>query len=173
MNTINNNKIINITKNSHRHLNHLTHNCLSPPRALQPKNRSCHNLCKEKIQPPPGAKDVLGLGLNYCIETPLPSQGQRQDATKNRLLRDIRLGSFFGNFNKEETDHQDDTEPTDYDPKLYIPNSKWTPKPTNFALEAKYEKFCSTLDKKCTTLSSNKRYNLTSYERHTLKELKT
>ena len=110
---------------------------------------------------------MLGLGLNYCLETPLPSQGQRPEATKTRLLRDIRLGCFFDNFNNDD----DQEEPNCYDPKLYVAKSTWTPKPTNDKIEAKFDKFCKALTTSCNALPTNKRYNLTSHERYTIKQL--
>ena len=164
MHTLNNDKIHTINSHSSHQL---THTCSSPPRALQPLNRSCHNLCKGKIQPPPGAVNVLGLGLNYCLETPLPSQGQRPEATKTRLLRDIRLGCFFKNLNKDD----DQEEENNYDPKLYVANSTWTPKPTDDKVEAKFDRFCQNLTTTNNAISTNKRFNLTSHERYTIREL--
>jgi len=42
-----------------------THNLQS----RQPLNLAVHNLCHDH-QPPTGTKDLLGLGLKYCIVQP-------------------------------------------------------------------------------------------------------
>ena len=38
----------------------------------QPKNQTMHNLCND-TQPPIGTRNLLGLGLKYCIAPPKPS----------------------------------------------------------------------------------------------------
>ena len=69
----------------------------------QPSHKAFHNLCKGNIQPSTGAADVLGLGLNYCIETPYPHQGQKYTNSLRRLHRSIRIFDYYDKFNNITT----------------------------------------------------------------------
>jgi hypothetical protein len=77
----------------------------------------CHNLCK-KLQPPTGDKQLLGLGLNFCIGKRHPKPNVKN--TLEKLKRSIRLQAWI----------KENGAPTsgDYIPKLYIP-SPWKPPP--------------------------------------------
>ncbi len=49
---------------------------------------TCHNLC-EKLQPTPGFNQLLGLGLNFCIEQHRPKPNVKN--TMEKLKKSIRL----------------------------------------------------------------------------------
>jgi hypothetical protein len=57
-----------------------------------PYNLTCHNLC-EKLEPPPGFNQLLGLGQNFCIEQHHPKPTVEDTMTK--LKRSIRLKSWI------------------------------------------------------------------------------
>ena len=69
---------------------------------------------------PNGVRSLLGLGLNYCIQTPAPSNDL--EATIERFTNDVRRVSFF------VTNPPEPEDPTviRYIPELYI-KSDWTP----------------------------------------------
>ena len=83
---------------------------------------------------PTGTENVLGLGLNYCIEEPRPKEGQRIIQTETRLLRSLQLGCYFGSFTNNDDDNN-------YDPKLYIPKNDWTPDPSDYKIKANFDRF--------------------------------
>ena len=132
----------------------------------QPTHKAFHNLCKGNIQPPTGAADVLGLGLNFCVESPYPHQGQNYTESLKRLHRSIRLFVHFGKFNNITTTDEDEHEPS-----LYVKNDGWTPEEKNTTIEHKFTLFSQALLAKYHTLPTSKRYNLTSHNRYCMKEL--
>jgi hypothetical protein len=68
-----------------------------------PTNLLCHNLCK-KLQPPTGFDQLLGLGLNYCIEEYHPKPNIKN--TIEKLTRSIRLQAWI----KEKGPTNDDND---------------------------------------------------------------
>lgn len=132
----------------------------------QLKNKAYHNLCKGSVQPPVGAVDVLGLGLNHCLETPIPQQGQNEYHLLQRLHRDIRLLAHFDKIGK------DDDNNSEFDPNLYVPRQEWKPDEKNRNVEAKYFKFQDALLKRINQLPRTKQYNLTTHNRYCIKELR-
>ena len=78
----------------------------------RPKNMACHNLCEE-LTPPVGTKNLLGLGLNFCLKYTKP--GNKYEETLDRLKKDIRRIYFF-------SDKPEDS--SGYIKNIYIP-SKW------------------------------------------------
>jgi len=133
------------------------------------RNKAYHNLCTGAIQPPDGAQDVLGLGLNYCIETPLAKQGQDESTTLSRLHRDTRLLYRYGKINR---DHDPEDDKDAYEPSLYVPASTYVPREHNKSIEAKFFKFADGYRRLLSELSPKKRYNLTSHNRYCIRELK-
>ena len=133
----------------------------------QPTNKAFHNLCDGHTQPPEGAADVLGLGLNYCIETPYPHQGQKFDEPLQKLHRSLRLLAHFDGINTIDDGTNDD----EYDPSLYVPKRDWTPKEKNSTIESKFFKFSKSLLAKYHNLPTTKRYNLTSHNRFCVRDL--
>jgi len=97
---------------------------------LQPHNLTLHNLCTH-IQPPPGTKSLLGLGLKYCcvppkakpdIKTCLQKMAYRI-RTKEHLLRNTR------------------TDNTEYIPQLYVKLRNWNPPPASANIEEQLVQF--------------------------------
>ena len=127
-----------------------------------------HNLCKGSKQPPIGIGNLLGLGLNYCIETPFPYQGQPIVDTNRRLHRDIRLGVCFSSFNEDK----DDDDLDQYDPKLYVPKTDWIPNCGDQKIKRAFEKFQKTLEELHAMLPMTKHFNLTKQQRFVLSKLK-
>ena len=105
--------------------------------------------------------------MNFCIETPIPSQTQKLAPTVQRLHREIRLGCWFIRYNGT------DPPPNPYyDPKLYIKDGKRFPDITNQKIEARFLKFNKLLTKSYNGMSTYKQYNLIPHQRHTISELK-
>ena len=137
----------------------------------QPRNKSFHNLCKGSRQPPHGVGKLLGLGLNYCIETPFPYQGQPIEDTARRLHRATRLGVEFDAFNVDIEDSEEDDDEY-YDPNLYVPKTDWIPECEDEEIEGAYFKFQETLQEIHQALPYTKHFNLTKQQRSVLTELK-
>jgi len=66
-------------------------------------------------------KSLLGLGLNYCIQTPKPNN--KLDETLNRFQNDVRRISFFVHNPQPEEENGNGTT---YISELYI-KSDWAP----------------------------------------------
>ena len=81
-----------------------------------PTNRSYHNLCTT-ITPPPGLRNLLGLGLKFCIRTPRPSPNLPEAI--ERLVRQVRTYDWAS---KQPGINI-------YDKKLYARNEEWVPDP--------------------------------------------
>ena len=79
----------------------------------RPLNRQLHNLL-DFGKPTPGLTSVLGMGLNFCIKKPLPTNIIKN--TFDRLRRDVRRINFWYNNVSDDSD---------YNPKLYISRHKW------------------------------------------------
>ena len=133
----------------------------------QPSHKAFHNLCKGNIQPPTGAVDVLGLGLNYCIESPYPHQGQNYTNSLKRLHRSIRIFDHYDKFNNITTPDDDN----EYKPSLYIKNDGCIPDEKSTTIAHKFTLFSKSILSKYYKLSNTKRYNLTSHNRYCIKEL--
>ena len=117
------------------------------------RNMSFHNLCTHN-DPPEGVKQLLGLGLKFCIQSRRPQQNTINTAI-NRLERDTRLRYRFA-----EADDTDLQMEGDYDPKLYI-KSTWNPPYASKDVEERLQNFHAALEearsevKKNTTPSTN------------------
>jgi len=79
---------------------------------------------------------------------------------------DIGLGCHFGKSNEELT-----VTKNDYDPKLYIKSTTWTPPASNEKIEARFDQFAKTLRRQHEGLPTTKNYNITPHESYLLKTL--
>jgi hypothetical protein len=59
---------------------------------LDPINQAFHNVC-QVLTPPPGTKQLIGLGLKYCLKE-TPSSKVIQEGN-TRLTRNVRRREFF------------------------------------------------------------------------------
>jgi hypothetical protein len=87
----------------------------------RPNKKAIHLLINKNSEKhlPPSTALILGLSLNFCIKTPLPSNNIK--ATIERFKRDIRHEFIFKN-------NLDDGA---YINKLYLPNESWNPPNTS------------------------------------------
>jgi hypothetical protein len=125
-----------------------------------PTNQRCHNLC-QNIQPPPGFNYLLGLGLNFCIETLNPKPNINR--TIERLQKSIRLKHWMRENNTITND--------DYIPSLYVPTT-WKPPEAPTAIETAIKSFSLELEK---TIRANKTKactNRTKLQYHCLHSIK-
>ena len=86
---------------------------------------------------PPGIKSLLGLGLNYCIQTPKPSN--ELDKTIEQFKTDVRRVSFFMHNPPEE--NEKDADKITYIPELYIKGTWEPPKSVDPDVEKCIESF--------------------------------
>ena len=131
----------------------------------QPKNLSVHNLCSH-THPPPGTKNLLGLGLKFCIAYK-KSQPNIKLCMK-KLAYTLRNRQYMLDNSKKMT-HQ-------YIPQLYVKLKNWNPPPANQIIEDQLMTF-ETLLKGAITYNNKKltsqsyHCNLTSIQQAALKEL--
>jgi hypothetical protein len=130
---------------------------------LQPKNLAVHNLCKNS-QPPPGTKNLLGLGLKFCTVPPKPSPNLTD--TMLKLAYKIRTKHYLLNHNRHPTN--------DYIPQLYKKLQGWHPPPAPNTTEDKLTTFEKLLKEALHHNSKRKHFfrGLTPQQLKTLKELK-
>jgi hypothetical protein len=86
----------------------------------QPTNLAVHNLC-QTIQPPHGTKNLLGLGLKYCVVPPKATP----DITNGMFKRAYRIRTKHYLQTTDRTDNQE------YIPQLYIKLKNWNPRPAH------------------------------------------
>jgi hypothetical protein len=55
---------------------------------IAPRNKAFHNLC-ENLTPPSGTRQLLGLGLKFCLEK--KQHGQRLQETIKKVTHNVRL----------------------------------------------------------------------------------
>jgi len=99
---------------------------------LQPRNLSVQNLCISN-PPPPGTKDLLGLGLKFCLATPNANPNIKQ--CLHQMAYKIRI--------KECLKQNDNDNTTPYIPQIYIEVQGWNPPPATLKIENRltdYEK---------------------------------
>ena len=82
------------------------------------------------------------------------------------MSRDIRLGCHFGKFNGDLT-----VTKTDYEPKLYIKSTTWTPLASNEKIEARFDQFAKALQRRHEGLPTTKNFNVTPHENYIIKTL--
>ena len=86
---------------------HGTHSYLY---ASMPNNMAFHNLCQTH-RPPEGVKNLLGLGLKYCIETIKPNPTVQ--ANVQQLRNSIRLKAMVDNIPDSKMENA-------FEPALYV-----------------------------------------------------
>jgi hypothetical protein len=85
---------------------------------ISPSNKAFHNLC-ENLTPPSGTRQLLGLGLKFCLEK--KQHGQRLQETITTVTHDVRLCFEI----QQNIDYFKDNS-GEYNPRLYI-KSGFTP----------------------------------------------
>ncbi len=100
-----------------------------------PANQYCHNLCTETA-PPPGYNYLLGLGLNYCIESLHPKPNI--NVTVKKMEKSIRLKHWLSKNGIENNE--------DYIPSLYVPTT-WKPPEASHEIEEAIQTFTTNLNK--------------------------
>ena len=126
------------------------------------KNLTFHNLCS-KYKPPPGTKNLLGLGHKFIPQRHFPKPILHQ--TLANFKRDVRLKyTFAGEIPSPMSKN---------DKKIYI-KSDWDPPTGNDELESRLSAFSTTLTESIATHNSSipKSSNLTRLQYHTLQQLK-
>jgi hypothetical protein len=139
----------------------------------QPSNSSFHNLCQE-AQPPPGIASLLGLGLQFCIESARPDQEIEKGI--RRFQRSIRLHfQFAEEARKKALDNEvplpDLPAATNYIPSLYIP-SNWAPSLKKDSVEFALANFDRKLNDYQRALPRHRRHNLAPSTRNVIRELR-
>jgi hypothetical protein len=89
-----------------------------------------HNLCCS-TQPPIGTKNLLGLGLKYCVIPPKPTYKIKECIKK--LAYRIRTKQYLLS-NKKQTS-------TEYIPQIYVKLKKWYPPLASLTIENKITEF--------------------------------
>jgi hypothetical protein len=121
----------------------------------------CHNLCiKEK--PPPRYNQLLGLSLNYCIETLHPKPNFKQ--TTDKLEKSIHLKHWVNEYGANNNND-------DYIPSLYI-TTTWKPPEASTKKEEAIKNFTSKIR---SIIERNKTYprsNLTKLQHNCLLAIK-
>jgi hypothetical protein len=91
---------------------------------LQPSNLSVHNLCISN-PPPPGTKNLLGLGLKFCLTTPKANPNIIE--CLHQMACKIRT--------KQYLKQNDNNNTTPYTPQINIKVQCWNPSPTSLTIE--------------------------------------
>jgi hypothetical protein len=138
---------------------------------------SYHNLCRD-AKTPPGIASLLGMGLQFCVESARPNQ--RIDEGICRFQRSVRLHFYFAAEsakNKDDKDNEalvDDPESTynlTYIPSLYLP-STWQPPPKQDHVEFALANFDKKLNDFRRALPTHRRHNLSPSQRNVIRELR-
>jgi len=125
-----------------------------------PVNQHCHNLCTETA-PPPGYNYLLGLGLNYCIETLHPKPNI--NLTVKKLEKSIRLKHWLSKNGIENNE--------DYIPSLYVPTT-WKPPEASHEIEEAIQTFTTNLNRMVKNNKTHPRANLTKLQHCCLHSIK-
>jgi len=117
----------------------------------KPHNLTYHNLCT-KHEPPPGTKQLLGLGPKFIIQTFRPKIDY--DQTFRAFRRDARLKHFFSN-----PDNLSNQKSEEVPYRLYI-KSDWNPPPGSDTFEQKLDNFEKDIREKIMSKNSRQGTNL-------------
>lgn len=115
---------------------------------MRPANMACHNLLRDGVPSPNGTKTLLGLGLNYCIKSPLRSKITTKH-TFTRLREDVRRMYAL----------RDAPDQGDYIQSLYI-KSDWKFEQASDDIEEALVKFKQTITNKQEENIKRRRYKL-------------
>jgi hypothetical protein len=99
---------------------------------IDPRNKAYRNLC-ENLRPTSGTRQLLGLGLKFCLERKQLNQ-QLQD-TITKITHDIRL-----RFEIQQNSEYFTENSGEYSPRLYI-KSNFAPKKANDHIELEIDNF--------------------------------
>lgn len=159
------------TKNFNNAINSISKHCHSNNQLhlLQPKNLSVHNLCKDN-PPPLGTKNLLGLGLKFCLATPKANPNIKQ--CLRQMAYKIRTKHYLTQNNTNNKNNIDNA--SSYIPQIYVKLQGWNPPPTSITVENRLTDFEKLLE---TAIQNNKRRksnatNLTQSQQKTLNTLK-
>ncbi len=140
-----------------------------PPSQLfnkQPTNLAFHNLCT-KNELPPCTRQLLGLGLKYCLAS--SSLQQKTNTTALKVAYSIRTRHYL----QTNSVSQD----AEYIKQLYKKNKRWDPPPASLAIEDSITLFEKTLKTEQNNLlkkfSHTNLSNLTTSQIATLKLLQS
>ena len=87
----------------------------------KPRKLVFHNLC-HTLKPPPGCRELLGLGPKFCLRPPYLSH--HVDKTLAQMQKDV-CNKFYWDKRRKD-DKEEEEEERYYEPKFYI-NSNWKP----------------------------------------------
>lgn len=133
------------------------------------KTIAFHNLCEEGLELPSGIRNLLGLGLKFCIESPKPSsQIPLLHRSLDRFTRSLRIQYYINHVQRPPLH---DPESLDYIPGLYI-GSTWAPKQADYPLENAISNFRNELEKLTEQFPTTRRFNLRRIQRTCLGELR-
>jgi hypothetical protein len=131
---------------------------------------SYHNICKD-AKTPPDIASLLGMGLQFCIESARPNQ--RIEEGIQRFQRSVRLHfHFLEEADNKEDDDDSDSDNVNYIPSLYIP-STWSPPPKKPSVELALANFDRKLNDFARALPKHRRHNLSPSQRNVIRELGT
>jgi hypothetical protein len=125
------------------------------------RNKAYHNLC-ENLRPPSGTRQLLDIGLKFCLER--KQLNQQLQHTLAKITHDIRLRFEIQENSEYFTDNSGEN-----NPRLYI-KSNFEPKRVNDHIELEIDNFAGDY-KKFFNTHINPTRNLTFYQEHALEEL--
>ena len=122
----------------------------------RPTNRACHNYC-QSLSMPFGTRNLLGLGLKYCVKHARPTFGLK--ITMERFKSDVRRLHWF----IENPPEEDDDNPRKYTPGLYW-KSTWDPPAATHKIERCLNRFETELKRRRSLHQKISLSNLTPYQ---------
>ena len=130
---------------------------------------SYHNLCQD-AKTPSGIASLLGMGLQFCIESARPNQ--RIEEGILRFQRSVRLHFFFAEKDgKPDENDEPDPDNVNYIPGLYLP-STWSPPAAKEPVEFALANFDEKLNDFARALPKHRRHNLSPSQRNVIRELR-
>jgi hypothetical protein len=135
----------------------------------RPNQMSYHNLCQD-AKTPSGIASLLGMGLQFCIESARPNQ--RIEEGILRFQRSVRLHFYFAEQDgKPGEADKPDPDNVNYIPGLYLP-STWSPPPAKESVELALANFDAKLNDFARALPKQRRHNLSPSQRNVIRELR-
>ena len=124
------------------------------------ENAACHDLCTY-LQPPPGLKYALGLGLKFVLQKKIPKNDIER--TLRRLQRDVRIKHFFAGEKANDIT---------YSKNLHLP-SKWEPPKCHPIIENMLENFATEITQARRCAVQKRHSNITKHQYNILHQMKT
>ena len=127
-----------------------------------PNNKQVHILLEKKQQKqlPPGSIQLLGLGLNFCLKKPKPTN--KIETTIMRFKKDIRREYTFRNVPDSEGN---------YIKQLYIANKHWQPNYASDTIENALDNFEARLKQEHAKFQRKSLPNITPLQKQALNKL--